>query len=121
MSQSFNLALAQMLVTPGDVAENLARAEARIAAAARQGADIVLLPEALDCGWAHPSARELAGMIPDGDACRRLRAAAQRHHLFVCAGLIERVTRSTEHGTNLFNAAVLIRDGRAGCAPLMRL
>lgn len=65
MSQSFNLALAQMLVTPGDVAGNLARAEQRIASAAAQGADIVLLPEALDCGWAHPSARELAGAIPE--------------------------------------------------------
>ena len=65
VSQSFNLALAQMLVTPGDVAGNLARAEQRIASAAAQGADIVLLPEALDCGWAHPSARELAGAIPE--------------------------------------------------------
>ncbi|MEQ2010221.1 MAG: nitrilase-related carbon-nitrogen hydrolase, partial [Limisphaerales bacterium] len=54
MSKSFNLALAQMLVTPGDVTGNLARAEDRIATAAKRGADIVLLPEALDCGWAHP-------------------------------------------------------------------
>lgn len=108
MSQSFNLALAQMLVTPGDVAGNLARAEQRLATAAGQGADIVLLPEALDCGWAHPSTSELAGAIPDGDSCRRLRHAAQRHGVFVCAGIIERGTRSTEHGAELFNAAVLI-------------
>ena len=108
MSKSFNLALAQMLVTPGDVSGNLARAEERIAAAARQGADIVLLPEALDCGWAHPSAREFAGAIPAGESCVRLRNAASRHGVFVCAGLIERESRSTQDENLLFNAAVLI-------------
>lgn len=108
MSKPFNLALAQMLVTPGNVAGNLARAEARIATAAAQGADIVLLPEALDCGWAHPSARELAGEIPNGDACRQLRAAAKQSGVFVCAGLVERESRSTPHGTRFFNSAVLI-------------
>lgn len=108
MSKSFNLALAQMLVTPGDVAGNLARAEERITTAVRQGADIVLLPEALDCGWSHPSAREFAGEIPDGDACRRLRAAAKHAGVFVCAGLAERESRNTQHGTRYFNSAVLI-------------
>lgn len=108
MSKSFNLALAQMLVSPGDVAGNLARAEERIATAAGQGADIVLLPEALDCGWAHPSARGVAGEIPGGGACSRLRAAATRHGVFVCAGLAERESRNTKHGTRFFNSAVLI-------------
>lgn len=97
-----------MLVTPGDVAGNLSRAEERVAAAARQGADIVLLPEALDCGWAHPCARDLAGEIPNGDACIRLRAAAEQHEVFVCAGLVERDSRGTGHGARYFNSAVLI-------------
>ena len=97
-----------MLVTPGDVSGNLARSEERIATATKQGANIVLLPEALDCGWAHPSARENAAEIPHGEACRRLRAAAKQHGIFVCAGLIERESRSTQLGARLFNAAVLI-------------
>lgn len=108
MSKSFNLALAQMLVTPGDVAGNLARAEDRIATAASRGADVVLLPEALDCGWAHPSAREFAGEIPNGDACCRLREAAKQHGVFVCAGLAERESGSTQPGTRFFNSAVLV-------------
>jgi hypothetical protein len=66
------------------------------------------LPEALDCGWAHPSARELAGEIPHGDACRQLRALAKRHGVFVSAGLAEREARSTKPGTRFFNSAVLI-------------
>lgn len=91
-----------MLVTPGDVSGNLARAGARIATAAGQGAEIVLLPETLDCGWAHPSARAFAGAIPGGDACGALCHAAREHHVFVCAGLVERAAEQR------FNAAMLI-------------
>ena len=108
MNQSFKLALAQMLVVPGAVAENLRRAEERIATAAGQGAEVVLLPEALDCGWTHPCANQFAGEIPEGEACRRLSAAARQQGVFVCAGLIERAARSAGRGTELFNAAVLI-------------
>jgi len=108
VGKSLNLALAQMLVLPGELAGNLARAEERIATAAARGADIILLPEVLDCGWSHPSARELAGSIPDGDACRRLRAAARLHRVYVCAGLGERTASSGQRGSEVFNAAVLI-------------
>ena len=103
-----NLALAQMLVRPGEPAGNLARAEERIATVAARGADIVLLPEVLDCGWSHPSARELAGAIPGGDACLRLREAARYHRVFVCAGLAERTGKRGASGPEIFNSAVLI-------------
>ncbi len=96
------LALAQMLVEPGQPDANLTRAEQRIAEAAARGAEVVLLPECLDLGWTHPSARELAKTIPDGETCQRLIAAARRHQVYVCAGLVERA------GEWLFNAAVLI-------------
>jgi predicted amidohydrolase len=97
-----NLALAQMLVEPGELTANLTRAEQRIAEAATRGAEVVLLPECLDLGWTHPSARELATAIPDGASCQRLIAAARRHRVFVCAGIVERA------GERLFNAAVLL-------------
>lgn len=96
------LALAQMLVTPAAPAENLARAAACIRAAARQGADTVLLPETLDCGWTHPCAQDLAGPIPGGTACEQLRQAAVDNNVTVCAGLVER------NGPHLYNSAVLI-------------
>lgn len=105
-SSVFTLALAQLRVEGGEVAANLSRAKDAIDAAARQGAGIVLLPEALDCGWTDPSARIQAGGIPEGPACQALRAAAAEHRIWVCAGLVER------SGECLFNAAVLIRpDG----------
>lgn len=100
------LALIQMLVEGGRPAENLERARSRIGQAAAAGARIVLLPETLDCGWTHPSAREHASMIPDGASCRALRQAAREHHVYVCAGLTER------SGNQIFNAAVFIQpDG----------
>lgn len=96
------LAMAQMLVEPGQKEVNLARAERWIAAAAAQGADVVALPEALPLGWTHPSARTEADEIPEGESCVRLRRAAMKHRVMVCAGIIERA------GEKIFNAAVLI-------------
>ena len=98
----FKLALVQMPVIGGRRDENLRGAEHYIAQAANEGAAVVLLPEALDCGWCHDSARTDAGAIPDGDSCLRLREAARAHRIHVCAGLIERA------GDQLFNSAVLI-------------
>ena len=96
------IALAQMLVEPGQKLANLSRAEQRIAEAALRGADIVVLPEALTLGWTHPSARTLADEVPDGESCARLRGAAHQHRIFVCAGIVERA------GEKIFNAAVFI-------------
>jgi predicted amidohydrolase len=96
------LAMVQMLVEPGQKEANLARAERWIAEAAAQDADVVVLPEALPLGWTHPSARNEADEIPEGESCVRLRRAAKQHGVMVCAGVIERA------GRKIFNAAVLI-------------
>jgi predicted amidohydrolase len=96
------IALAQLLVEPGRRASNLARAEQRIAQAARLGTDIIVLPEAMPLGWTDPSAREQADEIPNGESCARLREAAKREGVFVCAGIVERERDS------IFNSAVLI-------------
>ncbi len=93
-----------MLVAGGAKQENLRRAELAIAAAVGQGAQIVLLPETLDLGWTHPSAKEQAEAIPGGEPYERLSAAAKEHGVFLCAGLTER------DRTQVFNSAVLIDD-----------
>jgi predicted amidohydrolase len=97
----FRLALIQMRVQGGRPTLNLRHAENLLAQAASQGAQAALLPEALDLGWTHPSARSLAAPIPQGEPAQRLAAAAARHRLLVCAGLTEK----TAHG--VFNTAVL--------------
>lgn len=100
--QRMKLALAQMLVGPGDKQANLGRAEQWITRAAEQSAEIILLPEALTTGWTHPSARIHADEIPTGESCVRLRSAAAQHRIYVCAGIVERC------GERIFNSAVLV-------------
>ena len=101
------LALAQIRVDGGLPLANLQRAEEAIGKAAIAGAKMILLPEALDCGWGHPSARQLAQSIPGGATCERLRECARRHGIYVCAGLVERADES------LYNAAVFFSPAGA--------
>lgn len=100
--ESFKLALAQMQVTGGDRAGNLARAEQRIDEAAANGAQVVLLPEAMDLGWTDPSAVAQAQPIPDGETCQLLMRKAEQHGVYVCSGLVEK------DGVTVYNSAVLI-------------
>ena len=93
--------MAQMLVEGGAGEANLARAERMVLEAAARGCEIVVLPECLDAGWTHPSARTLAQPIP-GPTTARLAAAARRARVFVVAGVTERDDAS------IYNAAVLI-------------
>jgi predicted amidohydrolase len=102
MTNSFKLALIQMRVEGGAREANLERARQHVAAAAGQGATVVLLPEALTAGWTWPGSAELADEVPGGDTCERLAHWARQHRIFVCAGLVERDRTLT------YNAAVLI-------------
>lgn len=101
----FRLGLIQMLVRPGDVAANLSRARHLVAEAVAGGARVVVLPEAMDCGWTHESARTVAGTVPGGNTFAALQDLARRHAVYVCTGLVER------SGDRLFNAAVLLDPG----------
>lgn len=106
----FEMALIQMAVMGGDKAGNVARAVRLIGEAAAHGSRLVVLPEALDLGWTHPSSRTDAEPIPQGEPCRLLAQAAVKHHVFVCAGLTERC------GEQVYNAAVIIdRNGQVLC------
>ncbi|MDD2381622.1 MAG: carbon-nitrogen hydrolase family protein [Mariniphaga sp.] len=96
------LAMVQMLVEGGNPEANLDRAVARIEITAGNGADLVLLPEALDLGWTHSSARVKAGSIPGGSTFKKLANAAKKNRVYVCAGIIEK------DGEKIFNSAVII-------------
>jgi predicted amidohydrolase len=97
----FRLGMAQTLVEGGQPEANLDRAATAISRAGELGCRVVVLPECLDLGWTHPSARDLAQPIP-GRHVERLAAAARAANVYVAAGLVERA------GPRLFNAAVLI-------------
>ena len=98
----YTLAMVQMKVEGGAPDQNLERASRHIEQAAAHGAKIALLPEMMDLGWTHPSARKLAYAIPEGKTCRYLCEEAKRSNIFVCAGIAE-----NDNGT-IYNSAVLI-------------
>jgi predicted amidohydrolase len=93
--------MGQMLVEGGDPGRNLERAVGMIHRAREEGCSVVVLPECLDLGWTHPSARELAQPIP-GRYSSMLCDAAASAGVYVAAGLTE------GEGDRLYNAAVLI-------------
>ena len=75
------LALGQMLVEGGQLQANLDRAVEMIGQAGRQGCQIVVLPECLDLGWAHPSACQLATDIPGPNFGSLSKAAGEARSL----------------------------------------
>lgn len=99
--RTLRIGMAQMLVVPGALDENLARAAAMIHAAALDRCEIVVLPECLDLGWTSPTAARLARPIP-GPASDVLCEAAASSGVIVVAGLTER------DGDGLFNSAILV-------------
>lgn len=99
--------MAQMLVEGGSKLNNLNRAVERIEEAAKNKADIILLPEAMDLGWTHSAAKTEADLIPGGSTFKILAKAANKNKIYVCAGIIEK------DGDRTFNAAVLFdRNGK---------
>jgi len=99
---SFQLALIQMRVEPGRLEDNLHHASDLAGQAAAQGAQILLLPEAMDLGWTDKSARVFATPVPGGKACGHLRALGEKLGVYICSGLTERANDQT------YNSAVLI-------------
>ncbi len=91
-----------MRVEPGHKLANLDHAAKLVRAAADQGAEMVVLPEACTLGWTDTSARTEADRIPDGVSFRRLCEIAEASRVFLCAGMIEL------EGAHIFNTAVLV-------------
>ena len=98
----FKLAVAQMRVVGGALDTNLEHAREMIEEAAEQGAQIVLLPEAMDLGWTDPSALTLAEAVPEGKTASLLCHLARKYGIYICSGLTEK------DGEKVYNSAVLI-------------
>ncbi len=98
----FKLAMIQMYVEPGNLERNLAHAGDLISQAAKEGADVVLLPEVMDLGWTHPSALRMAGSIPEGATCRQICRMAKENNVFICCGIVEK------DEDKIFNSAIIV-------------
>jgi N-carbamoylputrescine amidase len=106
---SFRIGLVQMSCGP-DPDANLEKAAERVRKAARQGADVVCLPELFRaqyfCQREDIALFDLAEPIP-GPSTERLSAVAREERVVVVASLFERRTAGLYHNT----AAVLEKDG----------
>jgi len=99
-----------MQVSGGEKERNIRHAVELISEAASNGAQIALLPECMDLGWAHPSSQHMAEKIPEGTFCQMLASAAKQNQITICSGLTEK------DGDAVYNSAVLIdKDGTILC------
>ncbi|MDD3242751.1 MAG: carbon-nitrogen hydrolase family protein [Eubacteriales bacterium] len=97
---SVKIAMIQAAVEYDRRAINFSKAHDLLTQAAAQGAQIAVLPECFDIGWANPRAGELACTIP-GECSDTLAQWAKELDLYVAAGITER------DGDRLYNTAVL--------------
>lgn len=95
------IAMGQLLVEGGEPERNLERAQTLIEKAAKQQADLILLPETLDLAWTHPSIYKEAETIP-GDRSNFFCQLAIKNNIWICLGLSEK------DGEDLYNSAILI-------------
>lgn len=100
--KSFTLALCQMKIIGGDRSANLDHASDMIREAKKNGANFILLPEAMDLGWTDPSALTQAEPVPNGITCTHLRDLARSEQVYICSGLIEK------DEDKVYNSAVII-------------
>lgn len=88
----------------GQIERNLTRIDATVRAAARQGAELAVLPECAVTGYVYGSlaeAYQVAEPVP-GPISNRLAALAARSGIYVVVGLLERV------GDAVYNTALLL-------------
>lgn len=102
-TNSVRIGLVQLLVEGGEPRRNLQRALEMIEESAVRGCNMVLLPETMDLGWTHPSAKIEALPVPGPYSDILCRAAAEKG-LYICAGLTENA------GDRVYNCAILIDD-----------
>lgn len=98
--------MVQMRVEPDARLQNLLYAAKLVEQAAAQGAQVIVLPEALPLGWTDSSTSELADEIPGGETSQMLARVAKDNRVYLCSGIVERA------GDSVFNAAALF--GPAG-------
>lgn len=95
------VAMVQMDILDGNLAENMLRAEKSIREAAGKKADLVCLPETADFGWLYQNAREDAQPIP-GKYTDFLSGLARELNVWISAGCLEKDADKT------YNSAILI-------------
>ena len=105
--EKIKIAMGQLLVEGGEPWRNFERAKKMIEKASKENCDIILLPEAIDFAWTHPSLYNEAEPIP-GKFSDFFCNLAKKNNIFICLGLTEKISKN-----NFYNSALLInRTGK---------
>lgn len=97
----------QLLVEGGEPQRNFDRAKDFILKAVEKGCDLVVLPEAMDFGWTHPSFKKKADFIP-GSYSDFFCKLAKNLNIHICLGLVEKVLVNEK--VSFYNSAILINE-----------
>lgn len=114
-----NIAVVNFKVWTGDKEKNLAHIEEFSIAAAKRGADMVVLPEMCLMGYDYfidakiPREEKIAVTeMVDGPTVKRVEAIAKKHGIYIIFGMSEKLTADA---TDLYNSAVVLGpDGLVG-------
>ena len=101
MSHTLRIGMIQMEVLFHNPRRNLQHAEDLVAHAVSMGAEICILPECMDLGWATPEAPRLAQPIP-GIISDGLCKIAHTHNVWLLSGITEK------EDNHIYNTAILI-------------
>jgi predicted amidohydrolase len=104
------VALAQLTPVDGDKARNLAAAGAAVAAAARAGARVVVLPEYMLTGFPAERMATLAESL-DGPSVASFRGMAADAGVLLVAGLPRRADAATNVAARIYDTTVVIAPG----------
>src|SRR4030042_3697849 len=89
MPKKIRVAAVQMNCRPGEVAHNLAHAEAMVASAAEQGAALVLLPELMPSGYMATEGIWKSAETINGRLVKWLLHTAQRFGIYLGFSFLE--------------------------------
>lgn len=101
MPKKIRVAAVQMNCRPGEVAHNLAHAEAMVASAAEQGAALVLLPELMPSGYMATEGIWKSAETINGRSVKWLLSTAKRFGIYLGFSFLE------AEGEDFYNSFVL--------------
>lgn len=103
LPEDLSVGIIQLKIESGELDSNIAEAERCINEAARQGAQLIILPEIWPCGVVS-NAKEFAEPVPGGRVAQFLIRKAKEFKVCICSGIIEK------DGERIYNGAVFIDD-----------
>lgn len=107
MSRKVRIAVVQMEASPAPTAERLTRATDLVTEAITSGAELIVLPECFNTGYAYIDSNYQASESLNGPTVTWMKTQAQQHHIHLVGTLMLR------DGAEVYNSALLFApDGR---------